>query len=60
MLARWTSGGGTEELSRLGLTAEKVMADTRANVGVSRKNSDQIVDWFVESVASAAIQPPRA
>jgi hypothetical protein len=36
------------------------MADTRANVGVSRKNSDQIVDWFVESVASAAIQPSRA
>jgi hypothetical protein len=47
-------------LSRLGLTAEKVMADTRANVGVSRKNSDQIVDWFVESVASAASQPSRA
>ena len=60
MLARWTSGGGAEELSRLGLTAEKVMADTRANVGVSRKNSDQIVDWFVESVASAASQPARA
>ena len=55
MLARWTSGGGTEELSRLGLTPEQVMAETRANVGASRKNSDQIVDWFVESVASATL-----
>jgi hypothetical protein len=53
MLARWTAGGGSEELSRLGLTSEQVMADTRANVAVSRKNSDRIVDWFVESVASA-------
>jgi hypothetical protein len=31
------------------------MAETRANVGVSRKNSDQIVDWFVESVASTPL-----
>ena len=60
MLARWTSGGGIEELSRLGLNAEKVMADTRANVGVSRQNSDRIVDWFVESVASGPIDSHRA
>ena len=51
MLARWTAGGGADELGRLGLTPEQVMADTRANVGASRKNSDRIVDWFVESVA---------
>ena len=55
MLARWTAGGGSDELGRLGLTPEQVMAETRANVGVSRKNSDQIVDWFVESVASTPL-----
>mgnify|MGYP001022511029 CR=1 FL=1 len=55
MLARWTAGGGADELGRLGLTPEQVMAETRANVGVSRKNSDQIVDWFVESVASTPL-----
>ena len=55
MLARWTAGGGADELGRLGLTPEQVMAETRANVGVSRKNSDRIVDWFVESVASATV-----
>ena len=55
MLARWTAGGGADELGRLGLTPEQVMAETRANVGVSRKNSDRIVDWFVESVASATL-----
>jgi hypothetical protein len=42
-------------LSRLGLSSEQVMADTRANVAVSRKNSDRIVDWFVESVAPAPL-----
>jgi len=55
MLARWTAGGGADELDRLGLTPEQVMAETRANVGVSRKNSDQIVDWFVEFVASTPL-----
>lgn len=55
MLAQWTAGAGIDELNRLGLTPEKVMADTRANVGVSRKNSDRIVDWFVEFVAPAPL-----
>ena len=53
MLARWTAGGGSEELSRLGLTPQNVMAQTRDNVSVSRVNSDRIVDWFVETVVGS-------
>ena len=53
MLARWTSGGTTDELAGLGLTAEALMEDTRRNVRVSRENSDHLVDWFLADVAGS-------
>ncbi|MFM2070236.1 MAG: hypothetical protein RLZZ623_499 [Actinomycetota bacterium] len=53
MLARWTTGAGSDELIRLGLNAEEMMADTRANVVQSRENSDHLVDWFLSTIASS-------
>jgi GMP synthase-like glutamine amidotransferase len=55
MLARWCAGGGGEELENVGSSAEQMMEETRRNVDVSRKQSDQLVDWFVECVAGAPI-----
>lgn len=51
MLARWTSGVGTEELAQFGTSPEAIMADTRANVGVSREHADVLVDRFLEDCA---------
>lgn len=50
MLARWTTGGGADELAKLGMTPEQVMADTRANTPVSREHAEHLVDWFVDEV----------
>lgn len=50
MLSRWTTGGGADELARLGSTPEQLMAETRANTAVSREHADHLVDWFVEHV----------
>ena len=47
MLARWTTGGGADELAKLGSTPEQLMADTRANTGVSREHAERLVDWFL-------------
>jgi GMP synthase-like glutamine amidotransferase len=51
MLARWTSAIGVDDLQAVGLTPEGVMEQTRHNVSESRRHSDQIVDWFLESTA---------
>jgi GMP synthase-like glutamine amidotransferase len=48
MLARWTTGGGADELAKLGSTPEQVMTDTRANTGVSREHAERLVDWFLD------------
>lgn len=55
ILRRWTAGPGAEELARIGVTAEQVLADTVANVQVSRPNSDRIVDWFCERVVTCEL-----
>lgn len=49
IMARWTKGPGAAELERMGSTAEQVMAETRANIQVSREHAEQLVDWFVAS-----------
>ena len=51
MLAKWTNGVGAEELAKFGTTPEQVMADTRANVAVSREHADHLVDRFLERVS---------
>jgi len=48
MLARWTTGGGADELATLGSTPEQLMADTRANTVVSREHAERLVDWFLD------------
>jgi GMP synthase-like glutamine amidotransferase len=48
MLARWTTGGGADELVKLGSTPEQLMADTRANTVVSREHAERLVDWFLD------------
>jgi GMP synthase-like glutamine amidotransferase len=48
MLARWTTGGGADELVKLGSTPEQLMADTRANTAVSREHAEHLVDWFLD------------
>jgi GMP synthase-like glutamine amidotransferase len=52
MLARWTKGAGGEELARFGSSPEQVMAETRANVGVSREHAEHLVDHFLKSLSS--------
>ena len=52
MLARWT-GGSPDELVRLGLSPEGVMADTRRFVAQSRLAAERLVDWFCETIANS-------
>jgi GMP synthase-like glutamine amidotransferase len=47
MLSRWTSGD-PEDLIRLGLDPDRIMADTRREVVASRPRAEALVDWFVE------------
>ena len=50
MLARW-SAGGQDELAEAGLTRDRLMAETREHVAVSRTNAERLTDWFLEHVA---------
>jgi len=52
MLARWTKGAGGEELARFGSSPEQVMAETRANVCVSREHAEHLVDQFLKGLSS--------
>lgn len=51
MLAAWTAG--SDDLSRMGVTAESVMTATRDHVKTSRAGCATIVDWFVNEVAGS-------
>lgn len=50
IVRRWSSGGGADELTAAGLTADGLLDTTRASVGDSRRAARALVDWFVESV----------
>lgn len=50
MLARWSAGSGVAELERLGISRDAFMEETRSEVHFSRRRSDQVVDWFVETM----------
>lgn len=49
MLAAWTAG--SDDLVRLGLSADDVMAHTRDHVKTSRPACARLVDWFMDEVA---------
>lgn len=49
IVARWTHGPGSAELEKFGSSAEQVMDETRANIGVSREHANHLVDWFVST-----------
>jgi len=49
IVARW-SAGDPADLNRLGLSAARLMDDTRAHVGRSRPAAGRIVDWYLDEV----------
>lgn len=51
IVARWTSGQGSEELSGVGTTSAHLMDETRRRVEASRVQCNRLVDWFVENIA---------
>lgn len=51
MLAAWTAG--SDDLVRLGMSADEVMARTRDHVKTSRPACARIVDWFMNQVANS-------
>ena len=57
MLGRWTAGD-PDDLVRLGLDPDHIMADTRREVVASRPRAEALVDWFVEN-QMGAIESPR-
>ncbi|MFT3851545.1 MAG: gamma-glutamyl-gamma-aminobutyrate hydrolase family protein [Ilumatobacteraceae bacterium] len=50
ILARW-SAGGRDALVDVGTSRQQLMAETRANVGASRKHAERLTDWFLDHVA---------
>jgi GMP synthase-like glutamine amidotransferase len=51
IVARWSSGGGADELARLGTSRENLLEESRRLVNDSRPASDRLIDWFVDVVA---------
>lgn len=58
MLGRWTSGD-PDDLTRLGLDPERIMAETRREVVASRPRAEALVDWFLEHLAVGPVEPGR-
>jgi GMP synthase-like glutamine amidotransferase len=54
VLRRWIEGGGADEYVAFGGDPQQFLEMTRTNVSQSRSNSDILVDWFCETVVSAA------
>ena len=50
IVGRWTTGGGAAELSRVGVDAAQLVADTTAHAHMSRDAGRRLVDWFVAHV----------
>lgn len=51
MLARWLRMGGAEQYRQQGGEPTELLAQTRANVELSRPNAESLVDWFLSDVA---------
>lgn len=53
IIHRWAhSAGGVAELTSRGSSPDELLAITRANVDEAQANSDRIVDWFCETIAT--------
>lgn len=53
MVDRWLRSGGADQYRRHGGEPTELMAQTRANVELSRPNAEAMVDWFLTEVAAA-------
>lgn len=51
IVARWLRMGGAEQHRRQGGEPTELLAQTRANVELSRPNTESLVDWFLTEVA---------
>ena len=49
---RWSSGPGGNELAKLGMTPEALLSATRAAVPAAEVNTNRLVDWFCDQVAT--------
>ena len=56
MIRRWATGGGAQELLRIGSSPDELLARTREAVASSRPNAERMVDWFLESIAPSESQ----
>ena len=50
-VAGWVGNGGAEELERVGIDAEQLLADTRAIHADATRRTNRLVDWFLTDVA---------
>ena len=53
-VADWLRKGGAEQLRQHGGEPTELLAQTRANVEMSRPNAAALVDWFLTEVAPAS------
>jgi GMP synthase-like glutamine amidotransferase len=51
MIVRWLGMGGADHYRAFGGDPDELVAETRANIAVSREAAFALVDWFCESVA---------
>ena len=49
----WMNEEGTAELDKVGLDRDQIVADTRANLDGAEKRCDDLIDWFLRSVAQS-------
>lgn len=51
IIRAWSSGGGEAELAAVGLTPAGLMAQTHEHIETARQHCDEVIGWFLESVA---------
>lgn len=49
----WMTDGGADELDKVGLHQDVIMAETVANVAEAERRCDDLVDWFLSKVAQS-------
>lgn len=51
IIRSWTSDGGEAELAAVGLTSADLLARTRENLDSAEMRCDEVVEWFLSSIA---------